>query len=263
MIKKKHSVHRKNIFKPIALILILSVVLIVMLFAFPKISADSATKNPLSGSKLNVVLQNPYNEQIPTEFPNGTDFIEATLSASQNDGSPLTNATIVIDKSSNVTVAGPYTTEGGQIQLRFSSKKSLIDTIQIKLKDCTTVKVKFKIKFSSDLSLKDITDKDGFVFGAPVTLTAQIKPRMTSHIASAKARYIYTRRVNEWGFWFKVRRVATEQMECNDGVCWATFGKDFTAKDKNQTGSFVYSFTFTDENGKSISKSFKGQLKNP
>lgn len=263
MTKKKHKQPKSNLLKPIALVIILSVIFVVVLIAFPKFSADANANNPLKDSRLSVIVQNPYGEPLPTEFPNGKDFIEATLTASKKDGSPLLNAPILIDKSSSVQVTGPSTTEGGQIQLRFSSNKALIDTVQIKLKDCTTVRFLFKIKFSSDTSVKDLTDRNAFIRGVPVTVMAQIKPRMTGHIASAQARYIYTRRINKWGFWINVRRVATEQMECSDGVCQATYGKDFTSIERNVRGSFIYGFTFTDENGKVFTKSYRGQLRNP
>ncbi len=263
MVQRKNKKSKTNIFKPVALIILLSAIFVVVLIAFPKFSADANSSNPLKDSKLNIIVQNPYGEPVPTEFPNGRDFIEVTLSASKKDGSALIDIPIIIDKSSAVKVTGPSTTEDGQIQLRFTSNKAINDKIQIKLKDCTTVKVGFKIKFSSDTSMKDLSDKNGFVTNAPLNLMVQIKPRMTSHIASAQARYIYTRRINKWGFWVKVRRVVTEQMECSDGTCQVVMGGDITSKDRNQSGSFIYSFTFTDENGKVFSKSFKGQLRNP
>ncbi len=263
MIKKKHKKSKNNMTKPIALIVLLGALFIAIIVAFPKFSADANSANPLKDSKFNVAVQNLYGEPVPTEFPNGKDFIEVTLTASKKDGSPLVNEPILIDKSSSINVVGPTTTEGGQIQLRFNSKKSLADKVQIKLKNCTTIKVSFKIKFSSDVTMRDLSEKNSFVRSAPLTLSAEIKPRMTSHIASAQARYVYTRRINTWGFWVSVRRVVTEQMACNDGVCQATFGGDVTSKDRNKSGSFVYSFIFTDENGKVFSKSFKGKLQNP
>lgn len=262
MSKRKNNKLKKKFIKPIFLVVSLVAISLFAKIALPSYSADST--NPLRGSKFNILVQNPHNESIVTEFPDGNSVIEVNIDVYRRDGTPLVNEPIIVDHSSAINVQGPDSTEQGNIQFKFSSKKSLTDRVRIKLKNCPTVKADFKIRFASDNRITDLTDKNSFVEGAPLNLQAQIKPWMTDHIASAQARYIYTRRINKWGFWFSVRRVATEEMKCSDGICQVTFGSDFTKKDRNVSGNFTYQFVIRDEKGKTTSsKAVKAKLKSP
>lgn len=269
MNKKKslhHHIHHirhklsKHIKKLIALSIFLFIVLVMTRAIVPQVSADAT--NPLKSAKLDILVQNPYNEKITTEFPDGRSFVEVNINAYNKDGSPLIDQPLIVDMSSSMILQGPATTGDGHIVLKFASNKSVSDNIRVKLKNCATVRANFKVRFASDTTMTNITDKNSFVQGSPLTLQVQIKPWMTGHISSMQAKYIYTRRINKWGFWVNVKRVATENMTCSDGICQATFGSDYTSKSRNDSGVFTYQFTMKDSLGKTInSKAFKSKLR--
>lgn len=265
MAKKYLKKQSKSFRDKVLFAAVLAVALLVARMALPQVSASTlaVVNNPLKNSKLDVLIQNPNNEGITTEFPDGRSFIEVNINAMKNDGSPLINEPIVVDKSSSVIMTGPTNTGDGQITLKFASNRTLTDHVRIKLRNCMTVKKDLQIRFAQDTKMKDLTDKNSFVAGAPILFEAEIKPWMTDHLQKAQVNFIYTRRVNKWGFWVFVKRVVTANLVCNDGVCSATISQDNTKKERNQSASFTYQFVFKDNNGKIFSKSFKAKLKNP
>lgn len=247
---------------PLLAVFVLLAVLLATWYFLPRFGADTNT-NPLKNSRLSAEVKNLYGESIATEYPDGKSYIEVILTASNKDGSPLINVPITISKSSSINVQGPSNTGNGQIQLKFTAGRAVSDKVTIRLRDASTAKASFKIKFASDYSMTDLTDKNDFIIGVPLTLRLGIKPWMTDHLGTVKAKYTYTRRVNKWGVWFSTKRVATITMKCTDGICQANFGSDYTSKDRNRNGTFVYGFTITDLHGKNFSKSFRGKLRNP
>jgi hypothetical protein len=262
VVKRNTKKLKNRLIKPLIMTMLLFGAFVLLNNTFFSVSADSS--NPLRSSRLNLLVQNPYSESISTEFPDGKSYIEVNVSAYKKDSSPLKNEPLVIDKPNAVNVIGPNTTEDGNVQLKFSSVKAQTAHIRVRLKNSANVRSEFKIRFASDNSIRDMSDKNTFVQGAPLTLQLQIKPWMTDHFKVVNARYIYTRRVNKWGFWFNAKRVATEQMQCNDGICQATLGTDYTSQERNASGSFTYQFMIIDQNGKTTySKAFKAKLKNP
>ena len=261
-IKKTHQNNRKFLKNPFFWLVVLAGTFVMYKSMLPLINADSST-NPLKTAKITVVIQNPYEEKIPTEFPDGRSFIEAGVNVYKSDGTPLVQEPIIINKPMYVSVIGPATTEDGHFTLKFASDKSQLANIKVKLKNCSTVKTTFKIRFAQDKRIKDISDKNSFLTGTPLTLQAEIKPWMTDHLLQSEVKYIYTRRVNKWGFWVKEKRVVTEEMTCNDGVCSATFASTNTDKDRNSNQTFSYSFVFKDANGKVFTKSGRGKLIEP
>ena len=261
-IKKTHQNNRKFLKNPFFWLVILVGTFIIYKSMLPLVNADSST-NPLRTARIDAVIQNPYQEGITTEFPDGQSFIEVGVNVYKNDGTPLANEPITIVKPASVLTVGPKTTEDGHFTLKFASNKSQLANIKIKLTNCSTVKASFKIRFAQDKSIKDVSDKNSFITGTPLTLQAEIKPWMTDHLLQSEVKYIYTRRVNKWGFWVKEKRVVTGEMTCNDGVCSATFASTNTDKDRNSNQTFSYSFVFKDANGKVFTKSGRGKLIEP
>lgn len=263
MTQKRSKKINKYLKSKFILVVVLAIGLIAVKMAVPYVSADTVKNNNLKAAKLDVLAQNPNNESIVTEFPDGRSYIEVNINAMNRDGSPLLNEPIVVDKSSSVNMIGPNNTEDGQITLRFFSNRSLTDRIRIKLKNAMTVKKDVRIRFAEDTSLRDLTDKNSFVAGAPVMFEVQIKPWMTDHLQKAQVNFIYTRRINSWGFWVFVKRVVTSDMTCSDGICYGTISQENTVKERNQSGTFTYQFVFKDTKDKTFTKSFKAKLKNP
>lgn len=255
---------------------IFSILAVVFAANLNLISADTRAADPLKGSKLETDVDSPYGDRVVAEFPNNRDCIFFSVNAIKKDGGALTgekmridlfNGAHLRDASSRAEIdAGNQSTGGGQTRYCLTSSEARKGTVTVKLANYPRTKKKFKVSFKPVGKVANTTDTGTFFGDQAVTFAAEIAPWMTNNIKEAKLVYSYRRRYNSWGRWKNRAETEEKALTCIDSRCEATIGgyKDGpTSLNRVSKGRFTYTFQFTDENGKSFKKSFRGKLKSP
>lgn len=289
MKRKKHAVRSKRNLITMGIIGVLLIAGGLIFGHTAGISADS--RNPLTGTTINIEVENPYGVNPVTEYPNGRDCIYVSVDLNKPDGTPLTGVPLTVQKpkyvsvglgDSSNTIIGT-TTSGNTVIAQdrpkwcFTSSKAVSSgRITIKLTDLPSVQRSFNIAFPNPSSyvIKDKTERQTFVYGSDLNFETDISPWLDNNLRSANLIYTYDRTIRKVVFKWGIprtenrreRRVTTVPLSCSEGHCSTRVGAGDTQE--NQTnggvyrGKFTYKFEFVDEKGTKFSKSFNGTLKN-
>jgi hypothetical protein len=233
------------------------------------VSADEAQAVNYKGSRLEIHLDSSYEGTTPSEFPNGSDCIDGTLTATKPDGTALTDTALSILKARGIAVkvagAGDLVNTGtGTVNLCITSTRKVTSTIQVRLAAYTKVKAKAKVKFYQSGEFRNLTDSGGFLVDSPATFSFQTRDWMQNNIRSVKIHYIYNRRYQSWGKWRTRRQEVVSNMSLpdSDGISTVQISGTDTAGNTVSKAKFIYKFEFTDEKGTvHRSRSYRGVLK--
>lgn len=251
---------KRNLKKMIPLAFSVVALAIIVIFTINK-SKFSADSSP--GITLTVGVD--HNNQ--RAFPDGSDCVSANIEVIQKNGTYLTKEPIKIIKPGYANVkntdGSTFANSGeGQSDLCITATKSALVNITFQIAKYPTIKRTINVDFRVNRNISDMTERQLFIRKTPITFKAKIDPVTAVGIKDAQLKYSYKRRYNSWGFWFSRQQTVSIKLNCDsEGTCFATLTGDHTYADKNTSGDFNYTFSFTDKNGSIFSRSFRGKLK--